>query len=51
MYSLLLLLQADQPLWKAILTGIPHSPAAIFLYLLLAVCGVVLWRGHRSSAE
>jgi hypothetical protein len=49
MYILLSLLQENQPLWKTILTGIPHTPAAIFLYLLLAVCGVVLWRAHRGT--
>lgn len=51
MYNLLLILQENQPLWKTIVTGIPHTPAAIFLYLLLAACGVVLWRAHRSSTE
>lgn len=49
MYNLILLQGAEESLLTKIVTGIPHTPAAIFLYLLLVVCGVVLWRAHRSS--
>jgi hypothetical protein len=49
MFSLLLLSQASESIWKKIVAEIPHSPAAILLYLVLAVCGYVLWRAHRAS--
>lgn len=49
MYILLLLSQAEQSLWKTILSGIPHSPAAILLYVLMGASGVLIWRAHRSS--
>jgi hypothetical protein len=32
-----------------ILTGIPHGPAAILLYLVLAVSVFIMWRAHQSS--
>jgi hypothetical protein len=51
MFNFMLLLQTEESLWLKIVTGIPHNPAAIFLYLVLVACGVVLWRAHRSSTE
>ena len=49
MYNLLLLSQSTDSLWKSIVTGIPHSPAAILLYLLLGASGFLIWRSNRSS--
>lgn len=30
--------------------GIPHEPASIFVYVLLAVSGWGIWKGSRSGA-
>jgi hypothetical protein len=35
---------------QKILSGIPHDPAAIFIYIFLAVSIYLIWRGSRSRA-
>jgi hypothetical protein len=35
---------------QKILAGIPHDPAAIFIYIFLAVSLYLIWRGSRSKA-
>lgn len=30
--------------------GIPHEPATLFVYALLAVSGWAIWRGSRKTA-
>ncbi len=32
------------------LAGIPHDPAAIFIYIFLAVSIYLIWRGSRTRA-
>ncbi|MEQ9570387.1 MAG: hypothetical protein RLN75_09380, partial [Longimicrobiales bacterium] len=31
--------------------GIPHEPASIFVYVLLAVSGWGIWKGSRSGSS
>lgn len=33
---------------REVLAGIPHDGGAIFLYLLLAACLLLVWRAGRS---
>jgi len=35
---------------QKIAAGIPHDPAAIFIYIFLAVSLYLIWRGSRSKA-
>jgi|GEM_PF-4736809 len=37
--------------WRRVVAEIPSGPAAIFLYLVLVVCGVVIWRAHRGQEK
>lgn len=30
--------------------GIPHDPAAIFIYIFLAISVYLIWRGSRTRA-
>lgn len=49
MYNLILLARAGDSVLSKVVAEIPHSPAAIVLYLVLAACGIVIWRAHRSE--
>jgi hypothetical protein len=44
-----LLLEENLPLWQKMLSGIPHSPAAILLYAMLLGSVILMWWGHKKS--
>jgi hypothetical protein len=48
MFALSLLVQ--QSGIGRILAGIPHDPAAIFIYVFLGVSLYLIWRGSKSKA-
>ena len=39
------LFQSDAALWDVV----PHDPASLFIYVLLLVSGVVIWRASRNK--
>ena len=45
MFTLVSLLQQDASLWD----GIPLDPASVFVYFLLFVSGIAIWRGSRKK--
>jgi hypothetical protein len=47
----ILALQQGVPLWKQILTDIPHDAAAFVAYVLIAAFGVMIWLGSRKRPE
>lgn len=48
MFAILALVQQNGV--SKIIAGIPHDPAAIFIYIFLAVSVYLIWRGSRSKA-
>jgi hypothetical protein len=48
MFALTLIVQQSGS--GRVLAGIPHDPAAIFIYFLLVGSIYLIWRGSRSKA-
>ncbi len=46
----LALFSQEGPGYGRSLAGIPHDPAAIFIYVFLAVSIYLIWRGSRTRA-
>ena len=49
MVALALLSQEGSGIGRS-LAGIPHDPAAIFIYIFLAISIYLVWRGSRTRA-
>jgi len=48
--SLAVLAQASDGLtFSDVVADVPHDPASIFVYVLLIVSGVLIWRGSRKK--
>ena len=45
MITFVSLFQQDAPLWD----GIPLDPASVFVYILLLVSGIAIWRAGRKK--
>jgi hypothetical protein len=43
--------QSEVPLWKQILTDIPHDGPAFVGYALVALFGAMIWLGSRKRQQ
>ncbi len=50
MFSMFVALQEGAPLWKQILSDIPHDAPAILIYTLIAGSAFLIWRANRKES-